>query len=290
MWGVGRRAAGRYVRGRATLAPTLGSGGAARLRKGGAHDGLAKAPRQPSLWPALATHPLRFWPWPVGGMPATHCSRCDHIQTRSLISAATMPATAAAGRMPSFSTSATISSTRPAPAPLQLRREASASVDTSKQAKTTKRKTGAPPPVLSITKEAARRVRELLSLQASAVGANDATGSSAPGAAACADAGPIGVRVGLRRRGCSGLSYRLEYVPSAASIDKLDCVVEAHGVTVVVDRAAVMFLVGTTMDFTTTALGCEFVFSNPNQETACGCGQSFNLRPAQMIPAEGNTP
>eukprot|EP00920_Eleutheroschizon_duboscqi_P016612 GHVT01039405.1.p1 GENE.GHVT01039405.1~~GHVT01039405.1.p1 ORF type:complete len:208 (+),score=43.46 GHVT01039405.1:911-1534(+) len=124
----------------------------------------------------------------------------------------------------------------------------------------------------------------------SAVGANDATGSSAPGAAACADAGPIGVRVGLRRRGCSGLSYRLEYVPSAASIDKLDCVVEAHGVTVVVDRAAVMFLVGTTMDFTTTALGCEFVFSNPNQETACGCGQSFNLRPAQMIPAEGNTP
>jgi len=70
------------------------------------------------------------------------------------------------------------------------------------------------------------------------------------------------------------MSYTMDY---AASIEKLDEVVTDKGVTVVVDSKAVMFLVGTEMDFVQDDVRAEFVFKNPNKKSECGCGQSFNV-------------
>eukprot|EP00747_Dinoflagellata_sp_TGD_P191989 gnl/TRDRNA2_/TRDRNA2_56171_c0_seq1.p1 gnl/TRDRNA2_/TRDRNA2_56171_c0~~gnl/TRDRNA2_/TRDRNA2_56171_c0_seq1.p1 ORF type:complete len:117 (-),score=24.22 gnl/TRDRNA2_/TRDRNA2_56171_c0_seq1:103-453(-) len=85
----------------------------------------------------------------------------------------------------------------------------------------------------------------------------------------------IGVRVGLRQRGCNGMSYTMDYTDQ---VKKWDEVVEAsNGVKVVVDSKAVMFLLGTEMDFVTNEVGSEFVFNNPNKKSECGCGQSFNV-------------
>eukprot|EP00928_Gymnodinium_smaydae_P070771 TRINITY_DN54542_c0_g1_i1.p2 TRINITY_DN54542_c0_g1~~TRINITY_DN54542_c0_g1_i1.p2 ORF type:complete len:117 (+),score=24.09 TRINITY_DN54542_c0_g1_i1:149-499(+) len=84
----------------------------------------------------------------------------------------------------------------------------------------------------------------------------------------------VGVRVGLRTRGCNGMSYTMDYTDK---VNKFDEVIEAEdGVKVVVDSKAVMFLVGTEMDFVTNEVGSEFVFNNPNKTSECGCGQSFN--------------
>merc|ERR1719461_2111953 len=79
----------------------------------------------------------------------------------------------------------------------------------------------------------------------------------------------IGVRVGLRTRGCNGMSYTMDYTDK---VNKFDEVVEAeNGIKVVVDSKAVMFLVGTEMDFMTNDVGTEFVFNNPNKKSECGC-------------------
>merc|ERR1712217_229573 len=84
----------------------------------------------------------------------------------------------------------------------------------------------------------------------------------------------IGVRVGLRQRGCNGMSYTMDYTDK---VNKFDEVIEApNGLKVVVDSKAVMFLVGTEMDFVSNEVGSEFVFNNPNKKSECGCGQSFN--------------
>eukprot|EP00405_Crypthecodinium_cohnii_P002589 CAMPEP_0194759258 /NCGR_PEP_ID=MMETSP0323_2-20130528/12333_1 /TAXON_ID=2866 ORGANISM="Crypthecodinium cohnii, Strain Seligo" /NCGR_SAMPLE_ID=MMETSP0323_2 /ASSEMBLY_ACC=CAM_ASM_000346 /LENGTH=108 /DNA_ID=CAMNT_0039679887 /DNA_START=211 /DNA_END=537 /DNA_ORIENTATION=+ len=87
------------------------------------------------------------------------------------------------------------------------------------------------------------------------------------------DPNTIGVRVGLRTRGCNGMSYTMDYTDK---VNKFDEVVEAdNGVKVIVDSKAVMFLIGTEMDFISNEVGTEFVFNNPNKKTECGCGQSF---------------
>src|SRR5437764_1099800 len=87
----------------------------------------------------------------------------------------------------------------------------------------------------------------------------------------------MGVRVGVKNGGCAGMSYTMEY---AQRIDKADEVVEEKGVRVLIDPKAVLFLLGTEMDYKTDKLSAQFVFNNPNQTSACGCGESVQLKPA----------
>lgn len=107
--------------------------------------------------------------------------------------------------------------------------------------------------LMSITPAAAGRVRELLD------------GRGKPSA---------GIRVGINSKGCSGMSYTLEF---ADSKEPHDDVVEQNGVTVFIDPKAIMFLIGTEMDFVEDGLQSGFVFSNPNEKGRCGCGESFHV-------------
>ena len=88
----------------------------------------------------------------------------------------------------------------------------------------------------------------------------------------------IGVRVGVKNGGCAGMSYTMDYAESAGPLDE---VVEDKGVRILVDPKAVMFLVGTEMDYKREKLGARFVFTNPNQTEACGCGESVVIKPAK---------
>ncbi|MCW5730715.1 MAG: iron-sulfur cluster assembly accessory protein [Alphaproteobacteria bacterium] len=106
---------------------------------------------------------------------------------------------------------------------------------------------------LNITDSAAQRVKELLAKRGKP---------------------SVGVRVGIRTAGCSGLSYTLEYADEKGKFDE---VVEDKGVTVLIDPKAVMFLLGTTMDWSEDKLKKGFVFSNPNEKGRCGCGESFHV-------------
>ena len=96
-----------------------------------------------------------------------------------------------------------------------------------------------------------------------------------------ADKPLAGVRVGVKNGGCAGMSYTMEY---AHHIDKADEVVEDKGVRVLIDPKAVLFLLGTEMDYRTDKLSAQFVFNNPNQTSACGCGESVQLKPAAEVP------
>jgi len=86
------------------------------------------------------------------------------------------------------------------------------------------------------------------------------------------------VRVGVKNGGCAGMSYTMEY---AEKINPLDEVVEDKGVRILIDPKAVMFLLGTEMDYKVEKLAAQFVFNNPNQTGACGCGESVQLEPAK---------
>ena len=85
-----------------------------------------------------------------------------------------------------------------------------------------------------------------------------------------------GVRLSVRRRGCNGYSYVMNYAESSHR-EKLDELVEEKGVRVIVESKALMFLVGTEMDYLDTDIKSEFVFNNPNEKGRCGCGESFNV-------------
>jgi len=83
-----------------------------------------------------------------------------------------------------------------------------------------------------------------------------------------------GIKVGIRTRGCSGLSYSIEF---ADKVEPHDEVVEEKGVKVLIDPKAVMFLIGTEMDFVEEKLKSGFAFRNPNEKGKCGCGESFHV-------------
>lgn len=114
------------------------------------------------------------------------------------------------------------------------------------------------PQVVSLTEAAAERVKAII------------TRSERPIA---------GLRIGVKNGGCAGMSYTMEY---AEARNPLDEVVEDKGVTVLIDPKAVLFLLGTVMDYKTEKLSSGFVFSNPNQTGACGCGESVALTPAKV--------
>lgn len=85
------------------------------------------------------------------------------------------------------------------------------------------------------------------------------------------------LKIGVKKGGCAGMEYTMTW---ANEIGKFDEVVEDKGAVVLIDPAAIMYLLGTEMDFKVDKLSSQFVFNNPNQKSACGCGESVNLEPA----------
>ena len=112
--------------------------------------------------------------------------------------------------------------------------------------------------VMTLTDTAADRVRSLV--------------ESAPGPA-------VGLRIGIKKGGCAGMEYTVDLATEA---NEKDDVVELEGAKVYVAPEAVLFLLGTEMDYETTKLRSGFVFNNPNQTSACGCGESVELKPADL--------
>ena len=112
------------------------------------------------------------------------------------------------------------------------------------------------PQVMKLTERAADRIKAILADK------GDGTG---------------GLRIGIKKGGCAGMEYTMEW---AAEQKPFDEVVEQNGAKVLIDPKAVMYLLGTEMDYRTEKLSAQFVFSNPNQTGSCGCGKSVNLAPA----------
>ena len=95
----------------------------------------------------------------------------------------------------------------------------------------------------------------------------------------------VGVRVGVKNGGCAGMSYTMDY---AERVEPHDEVIEDKGVRLLIDPKAVLFLLGTEMDFKVDKLSSGFVFKNPNQTSACGCGESVALTPASGEAVEAH--
>ena len=95
----------------------------------------------------------------------------------------------------------------------------------------------------------------------------------------------VALKIGLKKGGCAGMEYTLDW---ANEVGKHDEVVETNGVKLLVDPMAVMYMFGTVMDYQIDKFSAQFVFNNPNQTSACGCGESVELKPidkAQMVSA-----
>ncbi|VAV99958.1 Iron-sulfur cluster assembly iron binding protein SufA [hydrothermal vent metagenome] len=110
------------------------------------------------------------------------------------------------------------------------------------------------PQIVSLTEAAAVRVKQLLAEKQQGF-----------------------LRVGVQNGGCAGMEYTMDYVAEAAPLDE---VVTDKGVTILVDAAAVLFLLGSTINFERAVLHSKFVFTNPNETDACGCGISVTIEPA----------
>ena len=111
------------------------------------------------------------------------------------------------------------------------------------------------PKVMTLTDAAASRVAALLAQK--------------PGVKA--------LKIGVKKGGCAGMEYTMTW---ANEIGQFDEIVEDKGAVVLIDPAAIMYLLGTEMDYKVDKLSSQFVFNNPNQKGACGCGESVNLEPA----------
>ena len=120
------------------------------------------------------------------------------------------------------------------------------------------------PQVMRLTEAAALRIKDVM---------------------ARADRPVAGVRVGVKNGGCAGMEYTMEYADDVRPSDE---VVEDKGVKILVDPKAVLFLLGTEMDYKTEKLSAQFVFNNPNQTSACGCGESVQLTPFKDDGAEAH--
>ncbi len=105
----------------------------------------------------------------------------------------------------------------------------------------------------------------------------DAAAARIKGIMADAERPIAGLRVGVKNGGCAGMSYTMEYAEERKPGEDM---IEDKGVRVFIDPKAVLFLLGTQMDFQTTKLSSQFVFNNPNQTSACGCGESVAITPA----------
>ncbi len=93
-----------------------------------------------------------------------------------------------------------------------------------------------------------------------------------------ADGKYLGVRVGVANGGCAGMSYTMDYAAEAKPFEE---VMEDKGVKIFIDPKAILFLIGTELDFVQEKLGARFSFNNPNQTSACGCGESVQITPAK---------
>jgi iron-sulfur cluster assembly protein len=117
------------------------------------------------------------------------------------------------------------------------------------------------PKVVSLTDAAAARVKDIMARKA----------LEEPGKPY------VGLRVGVKNGGCAGSEYIFDYAETKTPLDE---VVEDKDVTILIDPKAVLFLIGTTIDYETTKLASKFVFNNPNEIDACGCGESVTIQPA----------
>ena len=127
--------------------------------------------------------------------------------------------------------------------------------------------------VMSETQTPSRPRRE----RPKALRLTDAAAEQVKAAMAKAEKPYVGIRVGLKNVGCAGMSYTMDY---AEKQNPLDEVVEDKGVRILIDPKAILFLLGTVMDYRADKLSAGFVFNNPNQTSACGCGESVELKPA----------
>jgi iron-sulfur cluster assembly protein len=119
------------------------------------------------------------------------------------------------------------------------------------------------PHVMTLTPAAAARVKDLMTAKGPAI---------------------AGLKIGVKKGGCAGMEYTMTWAEKA---EKFDEVVEQDGARVIIDPQAVLYLLGTVMDFKTNKLASQFVFNNPNQKSACGCGESVNLEPAPQAKLDG---
>jgi iron-sulfur cluster assembly protein len=118
------------------------------------------------------------------------------------------------------------------------------------------------PKVMTLTDAAAERVKTIMAKAKNTV---------------------VALRVGVKNGGCAGMEYTMEWAEHKKPLDE---VVEDRGVKLFIDPKAILFLLGTEMDYKESMLKSGFVFNNPNQTSACGCGESVMLKPAQAVPAE----